>query len=86
MKSGAVMRKSRFAEYNGWKIESSPTIIAAQRLFRSGVVISRATGERFVFTDLGNRVYRWQAYERGIEWAKQWIINNYGFERRSSFL
>ena len=39
-------------------------------------MIERADGERFVFSDLGNRVYRWQAYERGIEWAKQWIDNN----------
>jgi hypothetical protein len=30
-----------------------------------------------VFSDLGNRVYRWQAYERGIEWAKEWIDTNY---------
>jgi len=44
------MRTNRFAEYNGWTIEASPTIIAAQRLFRSGVVISCETGERFVFT------------------------------------
>jgi hypothetical protein len=71
---------SRLVEFNGWTIEASPTIIADQRLFRSGVVISRDTGERFVFTDLGNRVYRWQAYERGIEWAKLWIINNYGYK------
>lgn len=75
------MRTNRFAEYNGWTIEASPTIIAAQRLFRSGVVISCETGERFVFTDLGNRVYRWQAYERGIEWAKQWIDNDYRYGR-----
>ena len=75
------MRTSRFAEYNGWMIEASPTIIAAQRLFRSGAVISSGTGERFIFTDLGNRVYRWQAYERGIEWAKCWIDNNYGYGR-----
>jgi hypothetical protein len=30
-----------------------------------------------VFSDLGNWVYRWQAYERGIEWAKRWIDTNY---------
>ena len=82
-KSGQTMRTNRFAEYNGWVIEASPTIIAAQRLFRSGAVISRDTGERFVFSDLGNRVYRCQAYERGIEWAKHWIDCNYGCARTS---
>ncbi|NIE81827.1 MULTISPECIES: hypothetical protein [unclassified Burkholderia] len=71
-----MKRVSRFAEYKGWKIEASPTILAKQRLFVSGVIITREH-ERFIFTDLGNRVYRAQAYERGIEWAKQWIDNNY---------
>ncbi len=71
-----MKRISRFAEYEGWKIEASPTILANQRLFVSGVIVSR-DGERFIFTDLGNRVYRTQAYERGIEWARQWIDNNY---------
>ncbi|MFL9913090.1 hypothetical protein [Paraburkholderia sp. RL17-337-BIB-A] len=66
----------RFAEYDGWKIEASPIILSKQRLFQSAVVIER-DGERFVFSDLGNRVYRWQAYERGIEWAKRWIDTNY---------
>ncbi|WOD14633.1 hypothetical protein [Paraburkholderia kirstenboschensis] len=47
-----------------------------QRLFVSGVAVSRGE-ERFIFTDLGNRVYRSQAYERGIEWARQWKGNNY---------
>ncbi|EEF26343.1 conserved hypothetical protein, partial [Ricinus communis] len=68
----------RFAEYQGWTIEASPTRLVKQRLFVSGVVIER-DGVRFVFADLGNRVYRQQAYERGIEWAKQWIDNNYGY-------
>ncbi len=72
-----MRRVNRFAEYEGWKIEASPIILAKQRLFQSGVVIHREDGERFIFCDLGNRVYRWQAYERGIEWAKQWIDNNY---------
>lgn len=67
----------RFARYCDWTIEASPTIIAKHRLFRSGVVIERDDGERYVFSDLGNRVYRWQAYERGIEWAKHWIDTNY---------
>ncbi|BBU33450.1 hypothetical protein BTHE68_71840 (plasmid) [Burkholderia sp. THE68] len=71
------MRASRFANYNGWNIEASPTIIADQRLYRSGVVISRTSGERFVFADLGNRVYRWQAYQRGLDWAKAWVDSNY---------
>ncbi|MGF6996880.1 hypothetical protein [Paraburkholderia sp. GAS32] len=71
-----MKRVNRFAEYAGWKIEASPTILATQRLFVSGVIVSRG-GDRFIFTDLGNRVYRWQAYERGIEWAKHWIDNNY---------
>lgn len=66
----------RFAEYEGWKIEASPIVLVKQRLFQAGVVISRGD-ERFVFSDLGNRVYRAQAYERGIEWAKHWIDNNY---------
>jgi hypothetical protein len=64
----------RTVEYEGWIIEASPTIIAKQRLFSSGVAVSRGD-ERFFFHDLGNRVYRAQAYERGIEWAKQWIDN-----------
>jgi hypothetical protein len=67
----------RFAEYHRWKIEASPTILVRQRLFQIGVVIESNDGERFVFSDLGNRVYRWQAYERGIEWAKYWIDTNY---------
>jgi hypothetical protein len=67
----------RFAEYEGWKIEASPIILVKQRLFQVGVVIERDVGERFVFSDLGNRVYRSQAYERGIEWAKHWIHTNY---------
>jgi hypothetical protein len=71
------MRVSRFAEYNGWTIEASPTILVRERLFVSGVLIRRGSGEHFIFHDLGNRVYRWQAYERGIEWAKHWIDNNY---------
>jgi hypothetical protein len=71
-----MKRVSRFAEYEGWKIEASPIIRPSQRLFVSGVIVSRGD-ERFIFTDLGNRVYRWQAYKRGIEWAKQWIDNNY---------
>jgi hypothetical protein len=71
-----MKRVNRFAEYKGWKIEASPTILVNQRLFVSGVIVARG-GERFIFTDLGNRVYRAQAYERGIEWARQWIDNNY---------
>lgn len=71
-----MKRVNRFAEYEGWKIEASPTILAKQRLFVSGAIVSRGD-ERFVFTDLGNRVYRAQAYERGIEWARQWIDNNF---------
>jgi len=67
----------RFARYEGWKIEGSPIILAKQRLFQSGVVIERDDGERFVFRDPGSRIYRWQAYERGIEWAKRWIDPNY---------
>jgi hypothetical protein len=75
-----MKRVNRFAEYEGWKIEASPTILANQRLFVSGVIVSR-DNERFIFTDLGNRVYRAQAYERGIEWARQWIDNNYRRKR-----
>jgi hypothetical protein len=64
----------RKVEYDGWTIEASPTILSKQRLFASGVAISRGD-LYFFFHDLGNRVYRAQAYERGIEWAKQWILN-----------
>ena len=71
-----MKRVKRFAEYQGWKIEASPIILVKQRLFVSGVIVSRGD-QRFIFTDLGNRVYRAQAYERGIEWARQWIDNNY---------
>ncbi|MXN76409.1 hypothetical protein GR157_16885 [Burkholderia sp. 4701] len=73
-----MKRTKRLAEYEGWKIEASPIILAHQRLFASGVIVSRGE-ERFIFTDLGNRVYRAQAYERGIEWAKRWIDNNYRY-------
>jgi hypothetical protein len=73
-----MKRISRFAEYEGWMIEASPTFLVRQRLFVTGVIVSRGD-ERFVFHDLGNRVYRWQACERGIEWAKQWIDNNYRY-------
>jgi hypothetical protein len=65
----------RKVEYDGWTIEASPTIIVKQRLFSSGVAISRGD-LYFFFHDLGNRVYREQAYERGIDWAKRWIDNN----------
>ena len=71
-----MKRVNRFAEYEGWKIEASPTILATQRLFKSGVIVTRGE-DSFIFTDLGNSVYRAQAYERGIEWAIQWINNNY---------
>ncbi|WP_042337309.1 MULTISPECIES: hypothetical protein [Paraburkholderia] len=74
-----MKRVKRFAEYDGWKIEASPIILAKQRLFQAGAVIEHADGVRFVFSDLGNRAYRWQAYERGIEWAKQWIDINYRY-------
>jgi len=67
----------RIMEYEGWKIEASPIILVKERLFQAGVLIERNDGERFVFSDLGNRVYRRQAYERGIEWAKHWIDTNY---------
>ncbi len=70
-----MKRVSRFAEHEGWRIEASPIILAAQRLFSSGAIVSRGD-ERFIFTDLGNRVYRAQAYERGLEWSRQWIDNN----------
>ncbi|WP_162531904.1 hypothetical protein [Burkholderia pseudomallei] len=56
-----MKRAQRFAEYEGWKIEASPIILSGQRLFQAGVVIESTDGERFVFSDLGNRVYRWQA-------------------------
>jgi hypothetical protein len=36
-----MKRISRSAEYEGWKIEASPTILANQRLFVSGVIVSR---------------------------------------------
>jgi hypothetical protein len=75
------MHTRRYAEYEGWTIDAAPTILSTQRLFVSSAVITRASGERFVFTDLGNRVYRWQAHERGIEWAKRWIDNNYGYSK-----
>jgi hypothetical protein len=78
-----MKRVNRFAEYEGWTIEASPTILAKQKLFKSGVIISRGE-DRFIFTDLGNRVYRAQAYEHGIEWAKQWINNNYRLGARKS--
>ncbi|HKT97931.1 MAG TPA: hypothetical protein VJS30_15580 [Paraburkholderia sp.] len=52
-----MKRISRFSEYEGWKIEASPTILVKQRLFVTGVIVTRGD-ERFVFHDLGNRVYR----------------------------
>jgi hypothetical protein len=63
---------NRFAPYESWKIEASPIVLARPRLFQADVVIERNDGERFVFSDLGNRVYRWRAYERNIEWATHW--------------
>ena len=79
-----MKRVLRSAEYEGWKIEASPIILAKQRLFQSGVIVMRNDGERFVFSDLGNRVYRWQAYERGIEWGKRWIDTNYRYGAHKS--
>jgi hypothetical protein len=67
---------NRFPPYESWKIKASLIVLARQRL-QAGVVIERNDGERFVFSDLGNRVYRWQAYERSIEWATHWIDANY---------
>lgn len=72
-----MKRTARIATYRGWTIDAAPIILAKQRLFQSCAIIERESGERFVFVDLGNRVYRWQAHERGIEWAKHWIDNNY---------
>ena len=72
----------RFAEYDGWMIDAAPIKLPKQRLFMSCAIIKRESGERFVFKDLGNRVYRTQAHERGIEWAKSWIDNNYGYVAR----
>ncbi len=72
-----MKRVKRFAEYNGRMIEASPITLTKQRLFQAAAVIEREDGECFVFSDLGDRVYRWQAYERGIEWAKRWIDTNY---------
>jgi hypothetical protein len=66
----------RLVEYEGWKIEASPILLAKLRLLQAGVVISRGN-ERFVFSDLGNRVDRDKAYARGIEWAERWIDDNY---------
>lgn len=68
----------RFAAYEGWTIDAAPIRLTSQRLFMSCAIIQRETGERFVFCDLGNRGYREQAHERGIEWAKRWIDSNYG--------
>lgn len=73
----------RFAEYEGCKIEASPIILSRERLFKSGVIIECPDGRRFVFSDLGDRVYRWQAYERGIEWAKEWIYTNFVLNSRA---
>lgn len=56
-----MKRVKRFAEYGDWKIKASPIILANQRLFQAGAVIERVDGMRFVFSDLGNQVYRWQA-------------------------
>lgn len=49
-----MKRVNRIAEYAGWGIEASPTILATQRLFKSGAVVSRY-GQRFVIVDLGWR-------------------------------
>ncbi len=80
-----MKRTPRIASYQGWTIDAAPVILAQHRLFQSCAVIRRDNGERFVFVDLGNRVYRWQAHDRGIEWAKHWIDNNYTYRaaRRS---
>lgn len=69
----------RMATYKGWTIDAAPIILANQRLFQSCAIVEREHGERFVFVDLGNRVFRSQAHERGIEWAKRWIDNNYTY-------
>ncbi|WP_454727690.1 MULTISPECIES: hypothetical protein [Cupriavidus] len=65
------------ATYRGWTIDAAPIMVPKLRFFQSCAVVEREGGERFVFVDLGNRVYRWQAHERAIEWAKRWIDNNY---------
>ncbi|MCY0852526.1 hypothetical protein [Cupriavidus sp. D39] len=72
-----MKRVARMATYRGWTIDAAPIMVPKQRVFQSCAVIERESGERFVFVDLGSRVYRWQAHERAIEWAKRWIDNNY---------
>ncbi|MGU4703168.1 hypothetical protein K6L09_41615 [Burkholderia cepacia] len=69
----------RMATYKGWTIDAAPIILARQRLFQSCAIVEREHGERFVFVDLGNRVFRSQAHARGIEWAMRWIDNNYSY-------
>lgn len=74
-----MKRIARIVRYQGWTIDAAPIVLAKHRLFQSCAVVERDGGERFVFVDLGNRVFRSQAHERGIEWAKRWIDNNYTY-------
>ncbi|WP_321889287.1 hypothetical protein [Paraburkholderia bannensis] len=66
----------RFAHYRGWSIDAAP--IMAGKLFRASAIVERLIdGERFIFSDLGDRLTRDDAYLRAIEWTRHWIDNNY---------
>jgi hypothetical protein len=66
----------RFALYRGWSIDATPVIVG--RLYRSSAVVERLVdGERFIFSDLGDRGSREEAQARALEWTRQWIDNNY---------
>ncbi|MFC4705130.1 hypothetical protein [Paraburkholderia caffeinitolerans] len=66
----------RFAHYRGWSIDVAPVLVGT--LFRSSAIVERLLdGERFIFSDLGDRSTRDDAHERVLEWTKRWIDNNY---------
>ncbi|WP_321890215.1 hypothetical protein [Paraburkholderia bannensis] len=66
----------RFAHYRGWSIDAAPILVG--RLFRASAVVERLIdGERFIFSDLGDRPTRDDAQLRALEWTRNWIDNNY---------
>lgn len=66
----------RFTHYRGWSIDATP--IMAGKLFRASAVVERLIdGERFIFSDPGDRQTRGAAQVRAIEWTTRWIDNNY---------
>ncbi len=62
----------RFAPYRGRSIDATP--VNVRRLYRSSAVIERLVdGERFIFSDLGDRGSGEEPQAHALEWTRHWI-------------